>query len=45
VHVEVEHAKIGDMIDVTIEAATLNSLKAVINSSSSNARKAAKLSV
>lgn len=35
VHVEVEHAKIGDMIDVTIEGATLNSLKAVINPSSS----------
>ena len=31
VHIEAEHAKIGDMIDVTIEDATLSSLKAVAN--------------
>ncbi len=34
VHLETEHAKIGDMVDVTIKSATLNSLQAVINSSS-----------
>lgn len=34
VHVAVEHAKIGDMIEVQIEGATLNSLKAVIIPSS-----------
>lgn len=33
VHLETKHAKIGDMVDVTIEGATLNSLKAVINTS------------
>lgn len=34
VHIQNEHAKIGDMVDVTIEAATLNSLQGVINPSS-----------
>jgi tRNA-2-methylthio-N6-dimethylallyladenosine synthase len=34
VHIETEHAKIGDMVDVTIKAATSTSLQAVINSSS-----------
>ncbi len=33
VHLETNHATIGDMVDVTIEGATLNSLKAVINTS------------
>ena len=34
VHLEAEHAKIGDMVDVTIKSATLNSLQGVINPSS-----------
>lgn len=34
VHLEASHANIGDMVDVTIEYATLNSLQAVINTSS-----------
>ena len=40
VHIETEHAKIGDMIDVTIEDATLSSLKAVINTAAKTATQA-----
>lgn len=40
VHISTDHAKIGDIVDVTIEKATLNSLQGVIKSTSIPAKKA-----